>query len=124
MAKLKIIVLLLIVVLITGCTNKEKIDDDIPGEKKISSISFAEGTDTFNFQLDEFLLEDIKIEVKYSDKTKEIIPLDISMISKSDFEMLFTTGTYFININYEGKTLQALIYMNWGDEIISSLPKI
>jgi len=91
-----------VLLVISGCNKHSK-------DAEVTSISFASGSELFESDLDEFRLSDIQIEVSYSDKSKDVIPLTINMISQEDFETLFTTGTHVIEIGYKGKTLKALI---------------
>ena len=105
MVKKIVVVLLfvLILLLLTGCK---------PQSKTIKSVEFESGESTFTFDLDAFRLSDIKLDVKYSDGTNDIIPVKIDMLSDDDFEYFLLTGTSLVYINYGGKSLEATIIIN------------
>lgn len=74
------------------------------------ALSFENSEPSFTFDLDDFRLEHIRL-VYDSIEGREIIPLKKEFLNDEDFLKLFTTGDYFININYKGFTLEALIKM-------------
>lgn len=115
-------VLLSLLFTITACgtDNKPPVDE----EKTVESIKFKDDESTFTFNIDEFMLKDIELEVTYSDDTKEIVPVTRDMLSDDDFIMLFTTGSYFIKINFEQKELEATIQMSAGTQSYPRLSEV
>ena len=74
------------------------------------SLSFENNEQSFTFDLDTFRLEHIRLAYDSKDGRGNI-PLKKEYLSEEDFLKLFTTGDYFITINYKGLTLETLIKM-------------
>ncbi len=109
MKKLRFLLLpmLLIFLFLASCdflknaTVSESVELNEP--KEITSIYLKDDVDfslnTNNLDND---LTKIKINVRYSDGTTEVISLNKSMISEDDYNKLKNGGTYDVTVNYKG----------------------
>lgn len=71
-------------------------------EVAINKIELKDGNVVVD--LDEFMFEDILLEVTYIDNYKKVISLSKDLIVEEDFSLLFLTGPFYIGIEYGGKT--------------------
>ena len=110
---LLLILTLLLSLFLFGC-EKTDIDDDDDDNPVVTleNITFKDNQTMFQFDLESFKLNDIELQLNYSDGTKKMVKVDKSMISDTDFKTLLTTGQYFIKINYMDSQLEALIEMS------------
>jgi hypothetical protein len=108
---LLLILTLLLSLFLFGC-EKTDIDDDDDPVVTLENITFKDNQTMFQFDLESFRLNDIELQLNYSDGTKKMVKVDKSMISDTDFKTLLTTGQYFIKINYMDSQLEALIEMS------------
>lgn len=112
-------VILFLSVTLVGCK------DDLPDpDLEVRSVSFKDDVSMFQFNLESFKLEDIELEVVYTDDSKKIVRVTKDMISDEDFDTLFTTGSYFVDINYEGLILEATIQMSNGTSPQTRMPQV
>jgi len=123
--KFLLVITILLSLLLMGCEQEKETDgdDELPNVV-LQNIIFKDNQTNYQFDLDSFRLNDIKLELIYSDGTKEFVDVTRSMISDSDFKALLTTGQYFIKVNYLDKQLEALIEMSSTSGSFSKLPDV
>lgn len=122
-----LLIILMMFFVVVSCDNGEKppIDDtdDEPPVVTISEIRFEDGAESFTFDLDEFKLKDLNLEIVYSDNSKQLIPIERSMISDYQFEMLLLTGEVFLDVNYLDKTYQTTLILT-SNKTQAAFPKV
>lgn len=91
-----------LIILLAGCKPHVQ-------EITITDVVFSEASATYEFSIDEFLLEDIELTIKYSDNSMMNVPLTREMISTADFELLLTSGEHLIEVTCEGKKIYGTI---------------
>ena len=99
--KNKLLVLVLLVlcsITLIGCKKEITVESITIDETTIPS--FVLDTDVENY------IKDIKINVNYSDDSKETVNVTKSMLSAEDFNKLQTTGSKEVTISYEGKSVK------------------
>lgn len=117
MKKLLIVMLLCLPVLLASCKKA-------PQEVTITNVVFTVTSGTYEFSIDEFLLEDIKLSIIYSDGTSEVVSLTKDMLSTADFEALLTSGEHLVEVNCEGRKLIATINLTATETGQNRLPVI
>ncbi len=108
------ILLVLLLVLLVGCKKDPKPEPIVPDEDDkgiveiiLEQIRFKDGNSNFTFDLDEFHLGLIELELVYSDNSKVYVTVTKDMVSEEDFLYLFLTGSFLTTINYENKNYYA-----------------
>ncbi len=77
----------------------------------ISSIKIDDNSVYFVYEIDEFNLSDIKLQVTDNQGTVQLIPLSSDFISDESTALLKTTGQHIITVEYGGKTTQLNLNM-------------
>lgn len=111
----RVIMLLLLLgcLVLVGC----KKDDD--QEITISSIGVVETSipeSILNTELDS-KIDDITIQINYSDNNTSTVNLNKSMISSEDLAKLSNPGTHTITVNYEGFSTQLTITITEKEDV-------
>ncbi len=104
MKKLIVLILLSTLLVLTACKKPPQ-----PQEVTITGVIFSENNGVYEYSFDDFLLEYIKLTIEYSDNTTKEVPLTRDMLSDYDFDLLLTSGEYYIEITCEGRKLLAEI---------------
>ena len=94
MKKILVVYVLLLCVFFIGCKN----DKPIEVSKTIIDIECT--NEVYEYDIDEFDINDITFNIIYSDETKEIKSLETSMISEEDLSKLSDHGTHEIIVSY------------------------
>ena len=94
MKKNLFIILIIFCVFFIGCKN----DKPIEVSKTIIDIECT--NEVYEYDIDEFDINDITFTIIYSDETKEIKSLETSMISEEDLSKLSDHGTHEIIVSY------------------------
>lgn len=102
MGKFKWLILLFFaIVFLNGCA-----------KSSITSIEIDQTSVKDSYNIDEFNFGNIYLIVNMSGNKINKIPLDSSMISKSDLTLLKNSGKHTITVNYKGFTTTLVIYIN------------
>lgn len=131
MRKRKFIAIVLLIFLSFGLISCNDRNENPPidnggndnGEIVVEEIRLKDGIDSLTFDLNEFRLSDLQLEIRYSDGTNKLIEANKEMLSNDDFESLLLAGPKFIELLYNKKSYEVLVNLT-SDDILIRLPNV
>ena len=84
-------------------------------ETKITSILINPNDIDSPFLIDDFSIEDLKLEVRMSNGEVIYVPITKSMLSIQDQEKLLEVGNHYISVTYEGFLTTFLITLTYNE---------